>query len=101
MRPSENFVLTHRNFLFWDEWLWYLVMLILLFAGILLSFWFLIAGVPVLIYGAIAISLSYKRQWRFEKLLLEDTNEPLYTWSTNDCCANHSNCTNCGDIPAA
>ena len=71
VRPSEKFVLIHRLFTFLDEWLLYSVLLGLLFAGYFYSYLFLIAMMPVIIYGGIVIWVSYKRQWEFERLLLE------------------------------
>ena len=58
-----------------DEWLLYAVLLLLLFCGYFYSYLFLIAGIPVVIYGGIVIGVSYKRQWKFEKLLLEDEDD--------------------------
>ena len=74
-RPSEKFVLIHRLFTFLDEWLLYSVLLGLLFAGYFYSYFFLFAVIPIMIYGGIVIRISYKRQWEFERLLLEDDDE--------------------------
>lgn len=79
---SEKFVLTHRWITFLDEWLFYVVLLVLLYTGFFYSFLFLIAGIPVVIYGGIVIWVSYKRQWEFERLLLED--EDAESDSEND-----------------
>lgn len=67
MRPSEKFVLTHRLYTFLDEWLFYLVLILLFYTEHYAMM------VPVTIYGAIAIYISYKRQWRFEKELFSDS----------------------------
>ena len=90
-KPSEKFVLVHRFFTFLDEWLFYVVLLILLYTGFFYSFLFLVAGIPVVIYGGIVIWVSYKRQWEFERLLLEDNDAEQN--SEND--ANEPSCGNC------
>lgn len=58
------FVLIHRLFTFLDEWGWYLAMLFLWCRGDYLVL------APVFVFGAIATSVSYRRQWKFEKMLL-------------------------------
>lgn len=66
MLPSEKFLLVHRAILFLDEWLFYAVLATLFFAG-----HYYIMGL-VAIHGAIAIGISYWRQWRFEKMRFDE-----------------------------
>ncbi len=71
-KPTEKYILVQRLFTFLDEWLFYTVLLILLFADYFFDKCFLLYGIPVVIYGAICIGYSYKRLWNLEKVLLED-----------------------------
>ena len=72
MKPSEKYVLIQRLFTFFDEWLFYLVLIALLSAGYFLSTYFLYYGIPVVIYGLFCIANSYRRLWALEKAMLED-----------------------------
>jgi len=58
---SENYILTQRKILFWDEWLFYLVLGILFFTQ---HYYIMI---PVGLFGAGAVLYSYIRQWIMEK----------------------------------
>jgi hypothetical protein len=60
--PSEKYLLIHRLFTFFDEWLFYAVLLLLYFTENYLLL------IPVLIFGAWAIIFSYKKQWKTEAL---------------------------------
>lgn len=74
-RPSEKYVLIQRLYTFLDEWLFYCVLLGLLAAGYFVDKYFLLYGIPVVIYGAVCIGYSYKRLWDLEKAMLADDEE--------------------------
>jgi len=70
MRPSERFVLIHRLFTFFDEWLFYGLLLYLYVNEHY--------GMVVLtsVVGAVLVGYAYVRGWRLEdKLLAEPTDE--------------------------
>ena len=71
-RPSERYVLVQRFYTLLDEWLFYIVLIMLLFASYYESTYFLWFGIPVVIYGAICIYYSYVRLWELEKKMLDD-----------------------------
>jgi len=58
--PSEKYLLIHRIFTFFDEWLFYGVLLLLYFTESYLLM------LPVFLFGSCAIMYSYKRQWAME-----------------------------------
>lgn len=68
-QPSEKFLLTHRLFTFFDEWLFYGVLLLLYFSGKMeedpVVFWIVTA------LGATFILISYAKQWYMEAMRFE------------------------------
>jgi hypothetical protein len=65
MVPTEKYLLIHRLFVFFDEWLFYAVLALLFFTQKYLML------IPVLIFGAFAIGLAYKKQWAMENKRFE------------------------------
>jgi hypothetical protein len=68
-QPSEKYLLIHRLFTFFDEWLFYGVLLLLYFSGIMKEdpavFWI------VTTLGASFILISYAKQWYMEAMRFE------------------------------
>jgi hypothetical protein len=60
--PSEHFLVAQRRTLFWDEWLFYLTLGGLFFYS---YYWMVVI---VGIFGATAITFSYRRQWQYEAM---------------------------------
>lgn len=72
-QPSERFLLIHRAFTFFDEWLFYGVLILLYFEGVLESSPALFWG--VLFFGASLILISYVKQWRMEAMRFEPSEK--------------------------
>jgi hypothetical protein len=60
--PSERYLLIQRAFTFFDEWLFYVVLLLLFFSG-----HYRTCG-AVLFAGGIFIGYSYVRLWEMEEM---------------------------------
>ena len=64
--PSEKYLMDQRRLLFWDEWLFYVVLGLLFFT----SHYYVMGLVAV--HGALFIAISYRRQWKMERLRFGD-----------------------------
>jgi len=63
---KRTFAIAHRCFTFLDEWLFYLMAVFFLVLHIE-SDWPLWPCIVVMIWGPVAIIISYARQWKMEK----------------------------------